>query len=338
MFVKILMSELRQRNWSDEAWLEGSSVDAEMLSDISLTISSEEWSRLLLRALQLTRDPALGLALGASISPSMLQVVGWLLGACSTLRDAIGAVDRYNSLLSTNTTWELEEEGDTARLYCSDGIEHPVARRTSFDATLALGYTIGRNLVAVGSDEVWFEHPEPPYAQHYARVFACPVRFGQPRSALVFARRLLDQPQPHGDDTLREVLRARADTLLCERVSTSLTERVRALLRYEMNNAHLNVEYVAGRMNMKARSLRRRLTSERTSLSDLITEARMRIAKRELAKPGASVKGVAHELGYSEASAFHRAFKRWTGWTPALYMKEAQAGAGSRLHDASAPE
>jgi AraC-like DNA-binding protein len=96
----------------------------------------------------------------------------------------------------------------------------------------------------------------------------------------------------------------------------------------------LNVEYVAGRMNMKTRSLRRRLTSEQTSLTDLITEARMRLAKRELAKAGASVKGVAHELGYSEASAFHRAFKRWTGWTPALFIKQAQGGGGSRLRDA----
>ncbi len=333
LFVKILMNELRQRDVPDSAWLDGRSPEPDLLSDLTVTISNQEWSRLLLRAMQVTRDPALGLALGAG-APSLLPIVGWLAGACRTLREAIAIFQHYDSLLSTNTTWELEEDGEIARLYCADGIEHPVARRLSMDASLALAYGTGRDLVAVGSDEVWFDHPEPPYAQRYARVFACPVRFGQPRSALVFARSLLDQPQPHGDETVLKVLRARAETLLKERISPSLAERVRALLRYEMNSAHLNVEFVAGRMNMKTRSLRRRLTSEQTSLSDLITEARMRLAKRELARAGASVKGVAHELGYSEASAFHRAFKRWTGWTPALFIKQAQGGASSRLRDA----
>jgi AraC-like DNA-binding protein len=321
VFVRMLLSNLRDRNLPDAALLAGTAIDEAMLANLRATIPTELWVTLILRALELSGDPALGIALGES-SPSMLQVVGQLIASCRTLRESLTVMQRYHSLLSNNTTYQLEERGDAAILYCADAITHPVAARMSVEATLGLGYRIGRRLVAVGSDEVWFQHAEPPYVKEYARVFACPVRFGQPRNALVFARSLLDITQPHGDDAMHHVLLASADVLLRERESESFAERVRALLRFEHDIAHMNVRFVADRLHMKVRALRRRLTAEQSSITELLDEARLRIAQRELSMPGASIKEVAHRLGFSEASAFHRAFKRLSGQAPAQFIKE----------------
>jgi AraC-like DNA-binding protein len=321
----MLLSELRLRNVPDSALLDGTSIDESMLSNLRATIPTDQWVVLLLRAIALTGDPALGIAMGETWSQSMLQVVGQLIVSCRTMRDALSVFERYQPLLGNNSTWSLEEDGEIARLYCDDVIDHPVAARIGMEAVLTLTYRIGRGFVGENTQsayEVWFRHAEPSYAKQYARVFDCPLRFGQPRNALVFARHVLDFAQAHGDDTMREVLRSSADALLRERESESVAERVRAILRYEQDIAHMNVGYIAGRLNMNVRALRRRLGAEQTPLSHLLDEARLRIAQRELSRPGASIKEVAHGLGFSEASAFHRAFKRWSGQTPAQFMKE----------------
>ncbi len=323
LFVRMLLSELRQRDITDAVALADSGIDAAMLANLRATVSNEQWVKLLLRALELTGDPALGIALGENFSPSMLQVVGQLLASCRTPREALVAFRNYHALLSTSqASWELEEHGERAYLYCGDNSRHPIASRVSLEAKLGFAYRVGRALIAQGADEVWFEHEAPPYAAQYTRVFACPVRFSQPRNALVFARHLLDLPQPHADETLNRVLSVSAETLMRGRAARTMAERVRALLQYEQDVARMTPEYVAGQLNMKVRSLRRRLGAEHASLTDLLDEARLRVAERELAKPGASIKEVAHDLGFSEASAFHRAFKRWSGRTPAQFMKE----------------
>lgn len=323
IFVRMLLSTLRLRDIPDAALLSGTTIDEATLADLRATIPAKDWVSLILHALELTGDPALGIALGES-SPSMLQVVGQLMASCRTLRESLAAMQQYHALLSNNTTWQLEEEGETAFLFCEDAINHPVAARVSVEATVALAYRIGELLVAVGADEVWFQHPEPAYVSQYARVFSCPVRFSQPRNGLVFSRPLLDVTQPHGDEAMHELLSASAEALLRERESPSFTEKVRSVLRYENDIGHVNVRDIADRMHMKVRALRRRLMAEQTSITQLLDEARLRIAKRELERPGASIKEVAHSLGFSEASAFHRAFKRLSGQAPAAYIKEQE--------------
>lgn len=333
LFVKILLAELEGRGWANSQRVYDGLIDPVVLSDARATISSEAWSVVLLRALDLTRDSAIGLGLGANVSFSRLHAVGPLLGSCHTLREAIAATQHYQPLLSSTTSWRLEERGDSAWLYCMDGLTHPVAQRTSVEATLALAYSMGRALVAVGSDEVWFQHAEPGYVAQYRRVFGCPLRFDQPQNALVFARCLLDQRLPHADPTLHEVLRGHADTLLRERGSQSVSARVRALLRYEDDLRHIKGRHLATRMNLKLRTLRRALAAEHVKLANLFLEAQVRIAKRALSAENVCIKEVAHALGFSQVSAFHRAFKRWTGCTPVQFIETRGQHEDVRSHD-----
>jgi AraC-like DNA-binding protein len=203
--------------------------------------------------------------------------------------------------------------------------------RCAMECALAMTFRVGqhfspRNAALI---EVHFQHLEPSYSSRYASVFRCPVRFGQPTNALVFPQEYLDLKQFHADDTVRSVLRETAERLLVERAqSLTLVERVRTLLRYEGDLAAIDVERLARHVGLSPRALRRKLGFEGAHLSTLVDEARCRVACHELRRPDRTIKETAALLGFSETSAFNRAFKRWTGRTP---------GEHSRTHDSSDP-
>jgi AraC-like DNA-binding protein len=325
LLLRLLLSELRRLGLDESVVLQGTSVDGAMLADIRSTIPMAEWAVLVTRAVELSGDPAFGLAMGEHWSPSKLHVVGQLISACHTLRQAFTLFDRYQLLVGDNIQWSLEEQGGLSYLFCDPRWEHPVATRVAFEAWLAIIFGVGRAFLCFDKDisaEVWFKHAEPPYVAEYARVFECEMLFSQPRYAVAFPSAYLDRVQPLGDDTLLGVLTSHAELLLVERASESIAERVRGMLRLEDEMALIDVRRVARRLGLSVRALRRRLDAERASLSGLLDEARLRIAQRELRKPGVSIKQAAHALGFSVPSAFHRAFKRWGGQTPTQYIKD----------------
>jgi AraC-like DNA-binding protein len=177
-----------------------------------------------------------------------------------------------------------------------------------------------------GSDkrphEVRFRHEQPEYADEYERVYGCPVRFAQIANEIVFARRLLDLPQLHRDELLLDLLRERADQLLADTHATErLAERIVDGLKLELQLGGTDPARVAQRLGMTLRSLQRRLQASSLSLSRLIDEARREEACAALRRGDVPIKDLAHRLGFSEPSAFHRAFKRWTGMTPAQFRE-----------------
>jgi hypothetical protein len=209
LFVRMVLSELRRRGIPDEALLQGSSVDSVKLSNLRATISFDEYDGLLLRAQGLCADPALGLCMAEHWSVNMLQVVGQLVGACRTMREALAMFERYQPLIEDNIKWTLEEYGERAYLFFEPRFALTESARVGFEAMLGFTYRIGQRFVPGGYDadsEVWFRHAAPSYAAQYGRVFNCAIRFGQPRYALVFRAALLDSEQAHGDGVVRELL------------------------------------------------------------------------------------------------------------------------------------
>jgi AraC-like DNA-binding protein len=167
------------------------------------------------------------------------------------------------------------------------------------------------------------------------------VHFSSEFSEIIFDRSLLLHSQPHGDGQVVETLSDTADRMLREKqAAPALAERVRLVLSHEPELGTIDADRVALKMGLNSRTLRRRLREEGANLRSLIDESRMRAACVSLSNPNTTIKDTAERLGYSEPSAFHRAFKRWTGKTPAEYCArpELRAEEPEALEHSSPPE
>ncbi len=324
VIVRGILAEVRNRGLEPDELLRASKIDPERISDVRETVTFEEAERLVYTAVKRTMDSGLGLAVGANAPESMLQVFGHLLLAHRTIREAFAALQRYSALIVEDTTFRLFEQGDLAYFTCEPAVKMGPATRFFMDLALAVSARVGYHFTRTRSElhEVHFRHAMPSYASRYREVFECPVLFGQASNALIFPRTLVDRPQLHADDEVRAVLRETAERLMFERAHPrSIGERVRSLLRYEQDLSSIDAGRIARRIGVSRRTLRRKLSVEGTPLSMLLDEARCRVACMELRRSDANVKQTAELLGFSERSAFHRAFKRWTGHTPAEFSR-----------------
>jgi AraC-like DNA-binding protein len=300
---------------------EDAELDLARLADPTAMVSVGEYGRFLHAALRLSGDRAFALRVGERAQTGALHTVGHLLLSCRTMRDAIAQFVRYAELIYEQAHWELREIDDGATFaYANPGLEHEVA---AIDAEFCLAFIVGVGRHFTGREsaprEVRFAHPPPPHAPEYQRVFGCPVIFAQPRNEISFKRSLLDVPYIHRDEPVAQLLRHRAEMLLSERGSQALLrQRIVDLVKYQPDLDSLDAGALAKHLGFGPRTLRRRLASLKVSLFALVEEARCELAREALA--GATpLKEIANRLGYSEQSAFQRAFKRWTGMTPGQY-------------------
>jgi AraC-like DNA-binding protein len=323
--VRAVIAEVENRGLHTERLLRAASIERAALRRPAAGIRYRDFDRLVRQSMELTGDPSLGLAIGARAPKTMLHVLGMLLVTSPTIRESYQQLVRYGSLVASNLDWQLSERAQLACLgYTSRDGADPETQRFIADCAIALALRFGRQFApSEPAHEVWFQHHEPSYGAEYEQLFHCPVRFRQTSNAVLFSRALLDRTQAHADPMLQQLLVGLADDLQSEvKGDTTFQARVRLALRYETDLAKVDSESLARRWGLSRRALRRRLASEGASLSGLLDEARCQRAFDELKKPECKIKEVAEDLGYSETSAFHRAFKRWTGRTPTDYKAE----------------
>ncbi|MEZ5503997.1 MAG: helix-turn-helix domain-containing protein [Halioglobus sp.] len=163
-----------------------------------------------------------------------------------------------------------------------------------------------------------------PQAQalDYRHMFlANPVLFEQPHSALVLSRALLDKRVTQNETSLRHFLRHPVLMMLTQDYATnSWTSQVRNIVRRQLRDIP-ELNDVAVTLEVHPQTLRRRLAAEGTTFKDIKNQVRRDTALHFLGKQGLSIEEIAHRAGFSESSAFIRAFKGWTGVTPYTYRK-----------------
>jgi AraC-like DNA-binding protein len=171
---------------------------------------------------------------------------------------------------------------------------------------------------------VCFEYSAPVYRGEYTRLFQGTERFDQAFTGVVFPRQLLHSQSPQKDEDLYATLSdlaARRLQRLQGRAPYSV--RVRQVLMQQRAPHRVSMQQVARRLGISVRSLHRRLTEEGRSYVVLANEASAELAKQLLLDDTRTIHEAAHTMGFSNASSFHRAFRRWTGTTPAAFRGQS---------------
>ena len=300
--------------------LAGAGFKPEFFDNPDTRISFAARNRLLAHCATATDCPHFGLLVGQRAGLHSLGLIGPLVRYASDIRSALQSLVRYLHLHVRGATTSLISDERVGKLTWDvfqprrDGVVHVE------DGALAAIFNIMRALC--GSDwkptEVWFAHPPPTDDGPFRRFFSAPLRFGAERNAVVFAAAWLSRPVLEADDQLRKQIQERIDALEARHVG-EFPAQVRSVLSSVLLTDDAGVELVAALFSMRSRTLNRRLAAYGTSFKELADESRFELARQMLEDPSYAVCDAADTLGYADASAFIRAFRRWTGTTPAQW-------------------
>jgi len=163
--------------------------------------------------------------------------------------------------------------------------------------------------------------PKPRLIEGVRHFFPCPVRYEQTTNAITFSAQHLAAPIIRDEKQLNEFLKLAPYHIVIEPLASisSVTHRIREILGNDFRRELPSFEQLTGLLNMSARTLRRRLEKEGTSYQRIKDNARRDAAISLLSRERMTVSDVAEQVGFSDPSAFHRSFKKWTGQSPGSY-------------------
>ena len=299
-------------------------LEAGDLSLADARLPLELLDRIWERAAQCTGDDQFGLHAAERVGTESFGVLSYLGVTSASIGDGLSRVCRYFRILSDASSYNLEIREPMVTLTATQDVAQcgPVRHRVEF--TIATIYLYAKRSAAGrwSASEVFFEHPEPADTSEHIRLFECPLCFSAGMSGFRFPSDLLSSPLKAADTNLAGHLECFARQMLDGVPKpTRVAQAVREQLLAAGAGVDLTLDHIARRVGMSTRTLQRRLAEEGTSHQRVLDETRQAVAISMLARPGMGVAEVAFALGFSEPAAFHHAFKRWTGKTPAAYRR-----------------
>ncbi len=299
-----------------DAFWGATDLTPQILADDDARLSAAQFCVAWSEGVRLTKDPQLALRIAAATPSGAFGIVEYVCRTSPTVGDALRQWVRYLNLLDDAVTVSLVVEGDRACLRVERESEAPAP--ASHELCWALVARQARELSAVPFrlTTVDFTHRAPDDIAAYRAWFGSPVVFGAERTQLVMPASALTATLVSSDPKLLVILSRAADEL--GRRSTTdptLTAQTKRVLREALRSDDATVERVASKLGLTGRSLQRRLKDEGTAFQTVREDVRRELAQRYL-DDDLSIAEISFLLGFSEPSAFFRAFKRWTGQTP----------------------
>ena len=270
-----------------------------------------------------TGDPALQLVAPGSLPWGAYRVIDFLVEASATVGDGVQRFVRFFQLITQAATLTIESDREEYRLVLAGGDSRPVPPMYVDYVFAALTTRIRMHIRKdLRVDRVEFRQSEPPTRARYEEVFKAPIQFGAVNDRLCFSRAEWEAPTDNADEALVLLLEEHA-RILAQRVSQNVAaftaEVERAIAAAPPGGG--SVEQVARALNMSVRTLQRRLIESGTTFREVAETVRSQLAVGYLADSKVSIAEVAFMLGFSDQTAFNRAFRRWTGETPGRWRR-----------------
>lgn len=294
-------------------------ISPDLLSEGRSRVTIEQTVQVVQRLWRATDDELLGLGLRPMPRGTLRLVCFGLVGA-PTLGVAVRRFESFRrSLPGLPRLTLIEREGEARVSFEMTGQTPGIVIDTMLTITHRfMAWLIGGRLRL---RRVEVPYPNDPEVDDYDVVFGAPVVFSAAAPTLVFDAALLDHPIDRGEDELQAFLRNAPSGVLGPRdYSISLAARVRHILQRGLDGDWPGADDIAAELAMSPPTLRRKLREEHTSLREIREQILRDAAIASLVRGDETVSALARRLGFSEASAFSRAFRRWTGSAPGSYQ------------------
>lgn len=318
-FVRAALRGAQRHGLPCEAILREAGIQPAVLGQARARIAPEQFARLMQQLWEALDDEYLGFGKHPS-KRGTFAMMGHAIIHCRTLEKALRRGALFYGLFPDAPLIHLQREGDWARLSVDDSAlwdpDHFL-----LESLLVIWHRLGSWLIGqrIRLEEATFAYAEPEHVAEYDLLFPCPRRFAAGRNSLLFNARYLDMPLLQDERTLKQfLLHSPADLLARPDAGDSLISQIRRLLGRDCRTWP-DLEQVAHRLHTSPQTLRRHLREEGSSFQELKDHLRRDLAIYHLGRDELSIQDIAEQLGFSEPSAFHRAFKKWTGLTPGAY-------------------
>lgn len=322
-FVEEVVQAVRARGLDAEGLLAEVGISPSLLGARQARVSTAQYGALWRSIAQALDDEFFGLD-SRRMKPGSFGMLCRAVVHCATLEKALERALRFYGLLLDDFSAALSRRGDAAKLMLHDRSVHESQRVVAHEALLIMLYglacwLIGRRIPIVLLE---FAYPEPAHSAEYRIMYSSNLSFGQPNTAITFDADYLDQPVIQDERSVKEFLRIIPENILVKYKNTnSLTARIRRRLRQTLPHELPDFEILARELHTTCATLRRRLHEEGESYQSIKDQLRRDVAITYLSHSERSVMDIALELGFAEPSAFHRAFKKWTGASPGEYRR-----------------
>ncbi|WP_315974484.1 AraC family transcriptional regulator [Microvirga sesbaniae] len=318
---------LREFGLDPDPLIREAGLDPRLFDDGANVIPHAALGRLLSLSVARTNCPHFGLLVGQRATILSLGLVGRLMQQSETVGDAMRALVANLSIQNRGAVPSLTIVGDTALFTFS--VYQPEAKSAGQISDGSLAVAVNALRALCGSDwnptEVLLPRAAPADQEPFRRHFRAPVRFNQESATIVFPARDLEIRVAGADPVLRAMLEQRIQQMKGA-PDSAFSDDIRRLLRTRLTSNHCSADDIAHLLAMHRRTLSRRLKDSGMGYRAITNEIRFEIARQLLTDTQVPLSQIAAALGYSEASAFTRAFRRWSGQTPTAWRGDGHSG------------
>lgn len=312
-----------QRDWDIEAILRQAGISPTLLCEKRSRVTTEQFRRLIQLLWAATNDELMGLG-PAPVPRGTFRLLSFGLLGSEDVQTALARCEQFCRALPGIPPMRISTaDGLTMLSMDLSGVGQPI--EVLVDTVLStahrfLGWAIGRRVPLVRVEVPYQNTHGPELPDDYDLIFGAPVVFGAPAPALVVGNEILTAPLVRTDAELEQYIRNSPGDIMARRdYATSLTDRVRRMVKPGPNEQLPSMDGIAARLAMSPQTVRRKLREEDTSLREIREEILRDVAIASLTNGDETIAALSERLGFSEPSAFTRAFRRWTGSSPGSY-------------------
>ena len=321
-FVAAALQSVQVRRLDADALLSQVGISPSLLAMPQARVSAKQYGQLWRLVANVLDDEFFGQDSRRMKSGSFAMLCHAVLN-CGSLQHALDRGLRFFALVLDDICGKLERRDSRAILVLKE--RGPMPRLFANEVMLMLVHglacwLVGRRIPILQAS---FSYPEPPHSAEYRLMYSTRLTFNAPHTEIVFDAAHLALPIVQNERTLKEFLRNAPENILVKYKNGSSTgARIRRRLRQSLPGELPEFERLAEDMNMTVATLRRRLHEEGTSYQAIKDQLRRDLAIGYLSHSKRSAMDIGLELGFSERSAFHRAFKKWTGASPGEFRRQ----------------